>query len=392
MIEIKSFDTILTEICDAFDELIKPRKIARSNTNIIYLMFKAAAKGYEIINNVCVVVYNKFDPANCEMDDLNSVADIVGTERYQASASGLHIIVSNNNTEEDVTLPVGIYIYKQTEEIVFEFSVTVPTLIEKESYVTFVAMSTTVGSYHVTEQTSISVESMAEIPSDISFSCTDNEFLLGTVAETDDEFRTRVLLRPDREHTIVELETSLKNLPYVFDCQLRYNTTLNPVEYGGYIVPPHSALLFISGEIKNEIAEMFAKKLLCPTVQTPISIPTFYYNSVFASGAYQVNVTPFTKEPFDIVVYYSMNHTYAKQEDVESTIRTMLRNRFVSEVHEDYVKEEDAYNALNNLNITGVEILSINLFSSGTRVNYIEVNVSKIAELQTVTFAEVSNG
>lgn len=390
MIEIKSFDTILTEICDAFDNLIRPRKIARSNTNIIYLMFKAAAKGYEIINNVCVVVYNKFDPANCEMDDLNSVADIVGTERYQASASGLHIIVSNNSTEDDVTLPAGTYTYKQTEEIIFEFAVTVPTVIEKESYVTFVAMSTTVGSYHVTEQASITVESTAEIPSDLAFSCTDNAFLLGTVAETDDEFRTRILLKPDREHTIVELETSIRNLPYVFDCQLRYNPTLNPVGYGGYTVPPHTALLFVSGEIKNEIAELFAQKLLCPTVQTANSIPTFYYNEVFAGGTYQVNVVPFTKEPFDIVVYYQMNHTYAKQEDVENTIRTMLRNRFVSEVHEDFVKEDDAYNALSNLNITGVEILSINLMVDGSRVDYITVDVSKIAELQTVSFSEVS--
>ena len=60
--ELKTFDTILTTICDSFDSLISPRTIARTNTNIIYLIFKAVAKGYEIINNVCVVLSNKFDP------------------------------------------------------------------------------------------------------------------------------------------------------------------------------------------------------------------------------------------------------------------------------------------------------------------------------------------
>ena len=30
--ELKTFDTILAELCDSFDTLISPKKIARSNT------------------------------------------------------------------------------------------------------------------------------------------------------------------------------------------------------------------------------------------------------------------------------------------------------------------------------------------------------------------------
>lgn len=387
MITVKTFDTILTEICDAFDTLIRPRKITRSNTNIIYLILKACAKGYEIINNVCVVVYNKFDPANCDMDDLNSVADIVGTERYQASASGLRIIASNTSTEEDAVLPVGTYTYKQSEESIFEFEVTSPVTIEKEGYHLFVAMSTTTGSHYVTEQDSISVESTADIPSDISFSCADNSNLQGVPAETDAEFRSRVLLKPDREHTMVELETSIKNLPYVFDCQLRYNTTLNPVVYDEYTIPPHTALLLVSGEIKNEIAEIFAKKVICPSLETATSTPVFYYNNIFADGAFKVNVVPFTKVPFDIEVEYKIDPVYAKQEDVENSIRTKLRNRFISEVHEDYIKEDYIWQALSSLDYAGVEILSVNIIYGGTRVDYLEVGITKIAELNDVSFS-----
>src|SRR5574344_1247824 len=96
--KIKTFDTILTEICDFFDSLISPKTIARTNTNIIYLIFKAVAKGYEVINNVCVVLNNKYDPSSCSEEDLESVANIVGTERNNGSASGLHITVTNNGS------------------------------------------------------------------------------------------------------------------------------------------------------------------------------------------------------------------------------------------------------------------------------------------------------
>ena len=86
--ELKTFDTILTTICDSFDSLISPRTIARTNTNIIYLIFKAVAKGYEIINNVCVVLSNKFDPLYCSDEDLTSSASIVGTERHRVRLPG----------------------------------------------------------------------------------------------------------------------------------------------------------------------------------------------------------------------------------------------------------------------------------------------------------------
>ena len=100
-----SFDEILTVICDKFDELIAPKKISRSNTNIIYLIFKAISKGLEIINSVCVVLNNKFDPEKCSVEDLNSVSALVGTERLKGSGSGLHILATNNgdNTVRDGT-------------------------------------------------------------------------------------------------------------------------------------------------------------------------------------------------------------------------------------------------------------------------------------------------
>lgn len=389
MIEIKSFDTILTEMCDAFDVLISPKRISRSNTNIIYLLFKAAAKGFEIINNVCVVVYNKFDPAYCEIDDLNSVADIVGTERYLGSASGLHILVSNTKEDEDLTLPIGIYTYHLDADVSFEFEVTSPVLIEAGDYKTFVAMSNSVGDYPVTAQESITVETNAEVPDGLTFSCTDNAFLMGRKPESDLEFRKRVLSKTDRQFTVVELETEIKNLPYVFDCQLKFNPALNPIEFDGYEIPPKTALMFISGEYKNEIAEKFASKLIAPTLQTATSIPLYYNNHVFAEESYVVWATPFTKLPFDVNVTYKIDLTYNKKETAEEAMIKALRIRFVTEVHEDYVKEEQVYETLSALMLEGVNILSVQLSFNGSPIDYLEVPLSSIAEIDNVTFTGI---
>jgi hypothetical protein len=161
MMEIKTFDTILTELCDSFDELISPKKITRTNTNIIYLMFKAVAKGFEVINNVCVVLSNKFNPAKCSAEDLESVASITGTERLKGSASGLTIIVTNP-TEASLTLPSGMYTYALDEDTKFIFEVIEDTVITAGSTVDFIAMSEEIGSYPVTAQASISVTARFE--------------------------------------------------------------------------------------------------------------------------------------------------------------------------------------------------------------------------------------
>ena len=59
-----------------------------------------------------------------------------------------------------------------------------------------------------------------------------------------------------------------------------------------------------------------------------------------------------------------------------------------AEKHKDYIKEDDAYNIIENLNITGFEVLGIDLVHNGNNVSYISVPTSKIAELKNVTFLQ----
>jgi hypothetical protein len=65
-----------------------------------------------------------------------------------------------------------------------------------------------------------------------------------------------------------------------------------------------------------------------------------------------------------------------------------LFNRFVSEVHVDYVKEDDVYNLIEELGISGIELLGVNLKYNGNNVNYIEVPKTRIPELTQVIFTQ----
>ena len=383
--ELKTFDTILTELCDNFDSLISPKVISRSNTNIIYLLFKAVAKGLEVINNTCVILSNKFDPASCEVSDLNSVASLVGTERLKGSATGLHIIITNKS-EVAVTLKKGIYKYTFDDDTTFVFEILSDTIISADSFITVIAMSENIGTFEVTEQSSIKVTSEQSISDGLSFSCTANTSLLGTAEETDLEFRKRILEGYDNQDSIVELQNKLSNLPYIFDCKIKFNNTLSSIAYDGIDIPPFICAIFYSGALRSEMAEVIAGKIICPTVSTQTSKQLSYVNETFASGSHTFNLIPFAKEQFSVKIKYKINNTYINDYDAKETIKNKLLQNYVAEKHQDYIKENDIYNIIENLNLVGIEILDVALIQDETEVSYIEVPLSRIPELVNVTF------
>ena len=385
--ELKSFDTILTQLCDDFDYLVSPKKIARSNTNIIYLLFKAIAKGYEVINNVCVVLSNKFNPAKCSDEDLVSVASLVGTERRKGSASGLHIVVTNTGDIQK-TLLAGVYTYALDDDTIFEFEVLSNTDIDSGNTVAYIAMSENIGKFHVTAQQSIEVESEQSIDSDLNFSCTDNTNLLGNDPETLLEFRRRILNTYDRQNTIIELEEYLRNLPYLFDCQVRYNQTINDIVIGDVVIPSMYCAIFVSGEIKQELAEMVADYLICPTVSTQDSVAVHYENPIFAGGHYTVNLIPFVHLDFEINIIYQVNSEYVNVYDAKEALEKALLTAFVAEKHTDTIKEDDVYNVIEATEYTGIDVLAINLKVDNNLVDYVNVPADKIAQLVRVNFAE----
>ena len=385
--QLLSYDEILTKICDSFNALIAPRTIARANTNIIYLIFKAVAKGYEVINNTVVALSNKFNPENCSVEDLDSVSSIVGTERLQGSASGLHIIITNNSNVK-ITISAGLYYYAFEENIIFYFEILENTEIEAGNYTTIIAMSEKTGSYAVTYQDSITVTSDLIIPEGVTFSCNSNENLLGTEPETNLEFRKRILNGVNNQDAITELENTIKNLPYIFDCKCKFNQTASSVTYDGYTIPPYNLAIFYSGMARNELAEIVASKTFFPTLESESSVKVYYKNEVFINGQYKVNLIPFKELFFSVKIIWRISKQYADTENAKAKVRTALNKVFAGTIHKDYIKEDDIYNTVENIDIAGITILGIDLLYNSQTVNYISVPVSRIPKITTVFFEE----
>lgn len=389
MMEIKTFDTILVNLCNDFDKLITPRKIARSNTNIIFLIFKAIAKGLEVINNVCVVLSNKFDPANCSEEDLVSVANLVGTEMLEGSGSGLQIDITNS-TNSSITLSKGMYEYALDDDTSFFFEIVSDEglTIEAEQTEQIIAMTNKVGVFNVTAQNTITVTADVIIPDGIKFSCADNTSLLGTEKETVIEFRKRILSDTDRQNSIIELQTELRNLPYIYDCRCIFNNTTSAVTYDEVTIPSGHMAIFYSGAPRNEMASIIARKILCPTVAGDNAVEVKYENEVFINGSQSYYLNPFSKLGFYVNVHCEIDTTIADVSGVHSQIRKIIFDRYKAKVHEDFIKENDIYNLLEDVNINGVELLGVDLVLEGATVDYIRVPLSRLADVTDVVFVE----
>lgn len=385
--KLKTFDTILTEICDAFDTLISPKVMLRSNTNIIYLIFKAIAKGFEVINNICVVLSNKFDPANCSEEDLQSVADLVGTERLHGSATGLLVNITNTSNES-VQLKAGTYTYKYDDDVSFTGTVLSNTEISALSTLSLIFMSDSIGSYAVTEQPDIkaSVTADVAINSNLSFSCDDNASLLGSEEESDIDFRKRILTTTDRQNTLVELETEIKNLPYIFDCKVKYNPTDDAIVVDEATLQPYKMFIYCSGDIRNEIAEVVAKYSFYQTQEddTTTHETLTYENEVFANGGCEIIVNYFKKVNFDVDVRYIVDTNFLSASSASEQITAVLLKDYRSQLHIDFIREADIYNTIEALEIAGLTLLSVDLKYNNEAVDYIAVPPSRLAYLENV--------
>lgn len=388
--EIKTFNEILTELCDDFDVMISPKSIARTNTNIIYLIFKAIAKGYEVIHNVVVALSNKFNPAFCSDEDLESTAFLVGTERLKGSYSGLSIKIINNN-ETATTISEGTYSYALDDDTKFYFTLKEDTSIAPSAYLEVIALTDKVGSFKVTSQASITVNTESQeatIPSGVTFSCSNNLNLLGTEQESLLDFRKRILSNTNRQDVINELETKIKNLPYVFDCSIIFNETLDDVSVGDIEVPPYNMLIIISGEARDEIAKIVASTGIYPTVEVESTDYIDYENEVFSSGKYRVYYTNFSSYNYSVNVTYKYDDYFTIASIAEEKMRSYLLEVMQPNVRKPIITENDFYNALEELNLEGIEILSVELYVNSSRVQYVTVPEDKIPKLSSVTFSE----
>ena len=396
-----TFDEILAALCDRFDAVIAPQKIGRSNTNIVYLLLKAIAKGYELVDSVVCALANRFLPDKCSDRDLLTTAKLVGTIRYEGSPTGLQIICENKDEYNDLTLPAGIYTYKYNDDWTFTFTVAADTEIAALGEKEYIATSNVKEDIPVTAQASISVQGWADvsltvpvaIPSGLAFSCLDNEYLQGTPQESTYEFRKRILKGIDVQNPARQLESRLLSLPYVLDCRVRYNNTDSAVTYGSVTVDPAEVGIFFDGEPRQEVADIVANYLLCPTAQGPDATELQYEADVLVSGGYPVYLNPFEDMQYKVHIDYLLDSTYYNPTTVNEGIEHELMKVMSRKRRLAYIREEDIQDAVAGMSVEGYTVMNVDLLGFDedlqdfVPVKYVTIPADKRPVLADVTFS-----
>jgi hypothetical protein len=391
---IMTYSEILTTMCDAFDGYIAPKTIKRSNTNIIYLILKAVAKGYETINNVCVLLSYKFDPANCTAEDLSSVALIAGTERLSGKGSSLLITASNGNTVSAVTLSAGTYTYAFSSDFSFVFVLSQNVQIAAGGTHTEAALCSVTGACLVTSQTSITVTAVDSngntltLSLDITFSCGDNTSMQGYAAETDAEFRKRILTDKDRVSVVNELQTALRNISSIYDALVTFNATGSPVTVGGYTIPAYYMLIVLSGTVTAEVAEVVAAYGIFPTVLVSGGVTMYYQSDCLAGSGYPVNYVMFGSTEYSIKLDFVYSESVYALGDIESAITAALAVYKNPVTRTAYITEKLFYDVVASLNLSSVVLRNVTLYdSSGTEIPYLEIDRTHIGKLTSVVYS-----
>ena len=386
---VKSFSETLREMCDEYDAYIAPNTIRRDDTNFVYLLLKAIAKGYEGVAQADEALRGKFDPSLCTDSDLVSLAKLVGTEMIEGTGSGLVILCENTGTE-DVILYNGTYNYQHEADVVFSFSVASDITIGNGDTVQFVGFTSNKGAFQVSAMSSLPItrSDLAAISPDLAFSCEDNEGQLGSLDESNLDFRRRVLTDNYRQDSISELELALKNLPYLFDCKLIFNQSSVDYVIGGITVPPYHMLVIINGDPRDEIASLIASRGVYPTVLVDAGDVLHVYSDVFVDGEYPVYFTTFTDLEYGVTVSYEYNDRLTNTATIEAAVNAALNSFKIATKHTDRITEGEFYDAVRTVTVTSFTLLDITIRNSGgTVIPYLSVPAISIPKLTSVLFS-----
>jgi hypothetical protein len=216
---------------------------------------------------------------------------------------------------------------------------------------------------------------------------------LGYPDEDAVDFRKRILNDADRHDHIKELELAIRNLPNIFECNLKFNNTTEQVEYDGVTLEPRELLVTITGVPTSEIAKLVAEEVCYATHKINGSQVVYYENPLYVNGKYPVYFKYHDKTDFSLSVTYQYDSTKLKPVQVEDAINGLLKPYTQMVTHIDTFSEETAYRALSTLNMPNVKILDADVLDSdGEEVPYIHSPATRLPHLTGVVFTPVDIG
>jgi hypothetical protein len=392
-ITAKSLDEIVTEIVDAFDELIAPKRIERTNDNKLYLIFRAAARGVKLLNDMALTLKNRFNPLYCSDEDLYSTAKYVGTDVKRGAGSLLQITVMNPDLEGDHTLDAGTYDYASVSGMVFSFTLSSAYRFAPGEIKTLSAISRLKGSYRVEDNARIKLTRAdgAAVDPELLFSCADNQYQLGCPDEDAYAFRSRILEDADRQDHLKELELRIRNLPNIFECNLVFNPGNESAEYDGMTLAPLELLIVITGSPTGELAKLVVEEVCYQTHREDPEKVVYFEHPLYVNGKCPVYYTEHTLFEFSLEVLYQYDEQKLKPAQVENEIMFLLSKYTNANTHIDRVSEGDIYTALANLGLPNAHILNVTLLAGETPAPYLVIPRTRIPRLTSITFGTPEN-
>jgi hypothetical protein len=392
---VKSIDEETTALADVYDGLIAPKKLMRNHNNKLYLLLRAYAAGKVGLNDVALALRNRFNPLYCDDLDLHSTAKMVGTDYKQGTGSLLRITVLNKDEEEQKTFVAGTYRYQSPTGEIFSFDYPNDYAFDPQEEKIISAISQDKGSFPVGHNNNIKLfrSDGTGINGAFAFSCEDNSSQLGYVDEDDFAFRLRILNDGNRQDHLKELELKIRNLPNIFECNLKLNDTITPQDYDGITLAPRELLVTITGVPTKGIAELVAEDVIYATHKINDEQVVYYENPLYVSGKYPVYFKYHDKTNFSLAISYQYDNTKLKSTQVEDAISTLFKPFTQMVTHLDVFSEKDAYNVMVNLNLPNVEVLDANIVNdAGEEVPYVRIPVTRLPNLTTIAFTPVEAG
>jgi hypothetical protein len=394
-LKTKSIDEETMELADVYDDLIAPKKLWRGHNNKLYLILRAYAAGKVGLNDVALALRSRFDPLYCDDFDLYSTAKLVGTDFKKGTGSLLRITIFNKDTEEQKIFAAGIYNYQSTTGMVFSFEITDDYAFDPEETKIVFAISRSKGSYEVGANADIKLyhSDSKGIDGAFVFSCEDNSGYLGYLDEDAFSFRTRILNDADRQDRIKELELAIRNLPNIFECNLKFNGKTEPTDYDGITLQPKELLVTITGVPTSDLARLVVEEVCYATHKINDEQVIYYENPLYVDGKYPVYFKYHDKTDFSLLITYQYDSTKLKTIQVEDAITALFKPYTQMVTHIDAFSEETAYKVLSSLNMPNVQILDANIVNAnGEEVPYIRTPSTRLPHLTGIVFTSIDTG
>jgi hypothetical protein len=395
----KSGDEITSELTDIYEALLqeatgKPVRVYRSNNNKAYLVFRALAEGFKTLLDAVIALRGRFNPELCDEADLYGAAKLTGTEMRKGSGSVLQITVTNEGETEQRVLPQGEYRYMSASGMVFTFNCAGDMLLDPGGQKSVLAVSGSIGSYHVGDIADMAVSRVDGGPVDplLHFSCPDNSGLLGYPDEDLFTFRQRILHDAERQDAVKETELKIRNLPGILECSLVFNQNNHETVYDGLTLKPMELLIVITGAPDSAIAEIVASNVIYQTHAVSPEQVVYYENDCYIGGRFPVYFMFHGKADFSLEITYRYDSRYQQPLQIENDVRSALAALKNMSTYVEIINEEAVYSRLSNLNIGSLRILNIDILVEGESVPYFETPKTRLPNLTGILFTAHDTG